>query len=131
MGAQVGAEKAATGEPRAHKPPLPILAISCLFLAVGCLDLYRGSAPLWHGAPVHFAADDLEVGVIGLAALAGGGFLLAGRNWARWLLAAWMALHVVLSLGDLTQLLGHAVIFGALVFLLFRPGAGAYFRGRE
>jgi hypothetical protein len=103
-----------------------ILAVGVLFLALGVLDVYRGIAPLF-GTASRLATDDMQVLAIGIAALVGGTFVLRGQNWARWLLAIWMLLHVVISMGHPGQLIAHAVIFGYLTFLLFRPRASAYF----
>jgi hypothetical protein len=110
-----------------HKPPLSVLLIGVLFVTLGCLDLYRGLAPLWHGA-TRLAGDDWLVLIIGVAALVGGVLLILGHNWARWLLVAWMALHVVISVWHPLQLVMHAVIFGLLTFVLFRGRAAEYFR---
>ena len=129
MGASMNDGEATSLEPTTRRPPATILVIGAAFLAIGCLDLYRGIAPLAHGAPpAQVATYSITVGLIGVAALVGAGFLLAGRNWARWLLAAWMALHVAISWGEPAKLAGHAVIFGLIAFLLFRPGIAAYFR---
>ena len=105
-----------------------ILVVGVLFLALGVLDLWRGIAPLLGaGAQARLAGDDVLVLAIGVAALIGGTFVLRGRNWARWLLAAWMALHVAISIGKPTALVAHLVIFGFIAFLLFRPPASAHF----
>ena len=104
-----------------------ILAVGVLFLALGVLDVYRGVAPIL-GTASHLATDDMQVLAIGIAALVGGAFVLRGQNWARWLLAGWMLLHVAISVGHPGQLIGHAVIFGYLTFLLFRRRASGYFR---
>ncbi len=115
--------------PTTRTRPKTVLVISAIFLALGCLDLYRAIAPLAGGGPwARAAADSAIVGAVGIAALVGAAFLLSGRNWARWLLAAWMALHVLISIGDPAKLLAHVVIFGMIAFLLFRPGMRAYFR---
>jgi hypothetical protein len=103
-----------------------IVAVGVVFLALGVLDVWRGLAPMLAGAP-RPATDDLEVLAIGVAALLGGGFVLRGHNWARWLLAVWMLRHVAISVGHPGQLIAHLVIFGFLAFLLFRPPASAYF----
>ena len=56
--------------------------------------------------------------------------MLRGCNWARWLLAAWMAYHVVLSaFHSVTELALHTLLFGAIGYFLFRPQSSAYFRG--
>ena len=101
-----------------------------LFLLLGALDVYRGLAPLLASAPRwHMATDDVEVLAIGIAAIVGGTYVLRGANWARWLLAAWMALHVAISIGQPTALLAHVAIFGFVAYLLFRPGASTHFAG--
>ena len=115
-------------EPAIARRRMPsVLAVGVVFLAVGVLDVWRGLAPILGGAS-HLATDDLLVLAIGIAALVGGGFVLRGKNWARWLLAVWMLLHVAISVGEPEQLVAHLVIFGLLAFLLFRPRARAYFR---
>jgi hypothetical protein len=111
-----------------RKPIPSILAVGVLFLALGVLDLWRGVAPLFaSGRPPHLAGDDVTVLAIGVAALIGGTYALRGRRWARWLLAAWMALHVASSVGEPTALVAHLVIFGFVAFLLFRPLASEHF----
>ena len=127
MGAAAEPQEATRPE---RRRPVTVLVVGAIFLVLGCLDLYRGLAPLFsRPGPARLASDDVLVGAIGLAALVGGAFLIAGRNWARWLLVAWMALHVGLSLGDPAKLLAHVAIFGFIVFLLFRRPTAAYFRG--
>lgn len=113
--------------------PIPsILAVGVLFLALGVLDVWRGVAPLLGAnAASRLAADDVLVLAIGLAALVGGAYVIRCRNWARWLLAAWMALHVAISAGQPAKLVAHLVIFGFVAFLLFRPPASVCFRATQ
>lgn len=64
--------------------------------------------------------------------LIGGVGLLQGRNWARWLLVAWMVFHVGLSLfHSMAELLTHVAIFTPLGYLLFRREAQLYFDPAE
>ncbi len=118
-----------SGQERTARPRIrSVLVVGVLFLVLGALDLYRGLAPLVASAPRwHMATDDVEVLAIGLAAIVGGIFVLRGANWARWLLAAWMALHVAISIGQPTALVAHTVIFGFVAWLLFRPRASEFF----
>jgi hypothetical protein len=109
-----------------RRPTTSILVVGVLFLALGLLDVWRGVAPLFDGHS-RLAGDDVMVLAIGVAALIGGTFVLRGRNWARWLLAVWMAFHVAISVGKPTALVAHLVIFGFIAFLLFRPPASAHF----
>lgn len=105
-----------------------ILVVGMLFLGLGVLDVWRGVAPLFGpSGAARLATDDMLVLAIGIAALIGGTFVLRGHNWARWLLAAWMAFHVVISIGKPTALVAHLVIFGFIAFLLFRPPASVHF----
>ena len=103
-----------------------VAAVGVIFLALGVLDVWRGVAPLFGGAR-HLAGDDLLVLAIGVAALVGGTFVLRGRNWAQLLLAAWMLLHVAISVGHPGELAAHVAIFGFIAFLLFRPAASSHF----
>ena len=58
----------------------------------------------------------------------GGALILRGVSWARWLLVAWMAWHVVLSLGHTPgELAVHALFLVLLLLVLFRRQASAYF----
>jgi hypothetical protein len=111
-----------------RKPVTSIVVVGVLFLALGVLDVWRGVAPLFTDGHARLAGDDVLVLAIGVAALIGGTFVLRGQNWARWLLAAWMALHVAISIGKPTTLVAHLAIFGFIAFLLFRPPASAHFR---
>ena len=112
------------------KRPAAVLVIAVVFIAFGLLDIWLGIAPL-ASKPPHLASDDLLVSSIGIIALVGAIYVLKGYNWARWLLTAWMALHVVLSIHQPSALLGHLVIFGLILAGLFYPGASLYFRQRD
>lgn len=113
-------------------PVRSVVAVGVLFIALGVLDLYRGLAPLLDSAgPGRLATDDMQVLAIGIAALVGATGVLRGYDWARWLLAAWMALHVVISVGQPAPLIAHLVIFGGLAYLLFRPAAAMHFDARR
>jgi hypothetical protein len=110
----------------ARKRMASVVAVGVVFLGLGVLDVWRGVAPLF-GAAKRLASDDLLVLAIGVAALVGGTFVIRGRNWARWLLAAWMLLHVVISIAHPAQLVAHLAIFGFIAVMLLRPAASAHF----
>jgi hypothetical protein len=122
-----------TSEERpARRRPTSMIVVAVIFLALGVLDIARGLAPLFASAPHwRMATDDFEVLAIGIAAIVGGVYLLKGRNWARWLLALWMAFHVAISVGQPRQFVAHLLIFGTIAFVLFRPGTSAYFTRTE
>ena len=91
--------------------------------------MWRGGAPLvGPGRLPRLAGDDVLVLAIGVAALIGGGAVLHGRNWARWLLVGWLALHVAVSAGHPAQLGAHVVLVGAVAFVLFWARAAPSFR---
>ena len=105
-----------------------VVAVGVLFLVLGALDAYQGAAPLLRSVgSSRMAGDDLLVLAIGIAALVGGTYVLRGHAWARWLLAAWMALHVAISAGRPAELGAHLAIFGVVAFLLFRQRAEVHF----
>jgi hypothetical protein len=117
-----------SGDRPARARPWSVIVVGVIFLALGVLDITRGLAPLFASAPHwHMATDDVEVLLIGVAAIVGGIYVIRGQNWARWLLAVWMAFHVAISIGQPKQLIAHIVIFGAITFVLFRPAAAQYF----
>jgi hypothetical protein len=101
--------------------PLSITIISWLFIVFGAIALISG---LW--------TTDLTshwyVHLSRFLQIVAGVFMLYGRNWARWLLVAWMAFHIVVgALHSVLFLLMHVAIFSVILFFLFRRQASAYF----
>ena len=122
---------AATSPRGPRIPVVSVLAVAVLFLVLGALDVYQGIVPIVSSiGRSRLAGDDVLVLVIGVAALVGGWQLLRGRSWARWLLVAWMALHVAVSAGRPAALGAHLAIFGGIAFLLFRSRAAPHFMER-
>ena len=114
-----------------RKPIPSLIVVAAIFLGLGVLDVLRGLAPLFQSSShPRLAGDDMQVLAIGVAALIGGVYVLRGHNWARWLLAAWMAMHVAISVGQPKALIAHVVIFGCITFLLFRSRATDFFKHR-
>jgi len=116
--------------------PLSLTLAAWLFILVGAGGILKDLVPLVGPDRVGAVRALAFEGPFGLAliwgirllAVVGGAFALRGRNWARLLLVAWMALHIGISLfhSPLEAAL-HVVIFAALTFLLFRPPASKYF----
>ena len=101
--------------------PLSITIISWLFIVFGAIALISG---LW--------TTDLTshwyIHLSRFLQIVAGVFMLYGRNWARWLLVAWMAFHIVVgALHSVLFLLMHVAIFSVILFFLFRRQASAYF----
>ena len=119
--------------------PRAITVIAWLFIAVGSAGLIKDLWPLVTPQASQQIAKLKADGFADLApawtsrllAVVGGAFLLYGMNWARWLLVAWMAFHIVISaLHSPMQLLLHCVIFAGGLCVLFHPQSSAYFRSR-
>ena len=84
------------------------------------------------GRPTFTAAlpeDFWYAAVTAAAATVGGAFLLRAASWARWLLGAWLAFHVALSLAhDAFKLAVHTALAVVVLWLICRAPAAAWFR---
>jgi hypothetical protein len=61
--------------------------------------------------------------------------MLRGFNWARWLFVLWFGYNLIGNIARsplrlMAPSLFVGLVFGAVVYLLFRPAATAFFRGR-
>lgn len=119
------------------KRPFAITIIAWIFIAVGTGGILKDLWPLLtsHAREqiAMFRTEGLREIVpawtVRLSGVIGGAFLLRGANWARWLLVAWMAFHLGLSvLHDLTEVLVHVAFFVPILFFLFRPQVAGFFR---
>jgi hypothetical protein len=105
------------------KRPLPVTILGCLFIVVGLV-----------GFVYHFSDRPLDrwvvlISIVRIMAVIGGVFLLMGRNWARWLLLAWLAFHVVVSaFHSLSEAMAHVVLLMVIGYVLLRPPASQYFQ---
>ena len=102
--------------------PLSITIIGWLFVVFGSISLLSGVLPFsemlshWY---VHLSR---------FLAIVAGAFMLRGQNWARWLLVAWMAFHIVVgAMHGVAMLLTHVAIFSVIFFFIFRRPASIYF----
>jgi len=110
-----------------NKRPLPIITISCLFIASGVFGIAYHFGEINVQRPFEF--DVIISLFIRLLAIAGGVFTLRGANWGRWLLLVWISYHVLISIvHPLSQLIVHCVLFVAVAYFLFCPQASAFFR---
>jgi hypothetical protein len=119
-----------------RRPP-SITVLGWLFIVVGAAGLLKDLWPLLTPDAAQQLAKLRADGLADLGpawtsrllAVVGGAGLLNGRNWARWLLVAWMVFHIGLSvLHSLTELLMHGAIFTPLLYFLFRRTSEPYFR---
>ena len=72
--------------------------------------------------------EGVEIGLVEVVAVASGLFLWRRQSWARWLVLAWMAFHVALSVPDWGKVAIHGLFLAVLAWFLFRPDASRYFR---
>lgn len=110
----------------ARKRPHGVTFVGWLYIVSGTVGLiYHSGEFLKPGAIL----ETLLVSLVRLLAIVAGIYLLRGRNWARWLVLAWMGYHVVLSaFHTWSEFLMHALIFLALAIYLTRPIPHAFFR---
>lgn len=110
------------------KRPLSITLIGYLFIVAGTAGM------LYHTSELNDVVDEpheIWVLLVRMLAIVGGVFALRGANWARWLLAAWIGYHVVLSFYHSTaRLVMHAALMVLVLMALFYPKANLYFKSR-
>lgn len=105
------------------KRPWPVTVFGILFILAG------GVGFAYHLTQRPFERDVILISVIRLLAVLGGVFLFLGHNWARWLLLAWLAFHVVVSaFHSIQETAAHIVLLVLFAFFLFRSPSSAYFR---
>ncbi len=117
-----------------NQRPRSITIIGWLFIVFGIIALLSGLLPI--GTTTAQRVAELKthwyVHLSRILMIFGGLFMLYGLNWARWLVVVWIAFHIIIgALHSPFQLLMHALIFGVILYFLFRPKASAYFRGRN
>jgi hypothetical protein len=119
--------------------PRHITVIGWLFIAVGAAAMLKDVLPLLTSNAAEQLAKLRADGLADLGpawtsrllAVIGGAGLLHGFNWARWLLVAWMAFHIVLSvLHSPVQLLVHCAFFAPILYFLFRSQSTAFLSAR-
>ena len=97
-----------------NKRPHSVTVIGCLFLVACLIGVGYHAREFKMRGP--FRYDVLWVCLVRVLAIVGAVFVLRGHNWARWLLAVWMAFHVVLSgFHSVSELIVHAGLFASPV----------------
>lgn len=102
--------------------PRSITIISWIFIVFGTIALLSGVV---RGGDL---VSHWYVHLSRFLQIVAGVFMLYGRNWARWLLVAWITFHIIISaLHSVFFLLMHVAIFSVILFFVFRRSASAYF----
>ena len=110
-----------------NKRPISVTVIGCIFIAAGVIGFVYHVSEFKAQRP--FQYDLVLVSLVRLLAILGGVFVLRGKNWARWLLLAWIAFHVVLSaFHSLFELAVHGLLLAVIAYVLFRARASDYFQ---
>jgi len=106
------------------KPSPAVFAIAVLYIAVGLGGFVSHFPRNWQ-------PEDVLIELTEVLAITCGVFLLRGKNWARWLALAWMALHVVISFPVMSQTAIHLSFLIVIAWALFRPGMRRQFVTRS
>lgn len=88
-------------------------------IVVAVLYIVVGLGGFASHLPSHWQGEDILIEATEVVAVACGVFLLRGKNWARWLALAWMALHVGISFPAMTQVAIHLLFLIVIVWALF------------
>lgn len=108
------------------KRPLSVVVIAAVYIAAGAMGIAFHLSELKPGRPFQF--DIIWIFLVRAIAIVCGVYMLRGRNWARWLAIAWIALHVVLSaFHSWSEFLAHSVLCAVFAYFLFLPEANRYF----
>lgn len=109
------------------KRPLPVTILGCVYIAVGAIGFAYHFREIWARNALQY--DDVWIELVRLLAIICGMFMLLAQNWARWLAVAWIAFHVILSaFHTFGEFATHCLFCAVIVWLLFRPNVGRYFR---
>ncbi len=104
------------------KRPFPITFLGGMFIAIGLASLG------YHLLKNPLDRSTVPIAIVGVTATVAGVFLIRGRPWARWLVLAWLALHVVVgAFHSLSDTLAHLALLIAVGYFLLTPPASRYF----
>jgi uncharacterized membrane protein HdeD (DUF308 family) len=104
------------------KRPFPVTVLGWLFIVVGVVSA------IYHLSQSPLDRWTILVSAVGIIAIVGGVFLLRSTRGARWLLLAWLAVHVGISaLNSLSSALAHLVLLLVVGYFLLGPPTSQYF----
>ena len=108
------------------KRPFQVTTLGWLFTAVGILST------IYHLLKSPFDRWTVPILLVGMIAIVAGVFLLRGVRWARWLVLAWLAFHVVVSaLNSLSDAMAHVVLLLVVGYFLLGPPTSKYFQSMQ
>jgi hypothetical protein len=108
------------------KRPFPVTFLGWLFIVVGLGSL------IYHLSHSTLDRWIVPISAVGIIAIVGGLFLLRGAAWSRWLLLAWLAVHVGISVfRSLSSSLAHLVLLLVIGYFLLGPPSSNYFKSRQ
>jgi hypothetical protein len=112
-----------------NRRPIAVTILGCILIATGVASLAFHATDF---KPSHVLPSELVwISLVRIIAIVSGVFILRGSNRARWLALAWIAFHVAISfLDSLQKVAVHGLIFVLFTYVLLRPEASVYFRGR-
>jgi uncharacterized membrane protein HdeD (DUF308 family) len=108
------------------KRPFQLTTLGWLFIAVGVLST------IFHLVKSPLDRWTIPILLVGIMAIVAGVFLLRGARWARWLVLAWLAFHVVVSaLNSLSDAMAHVVLLLVVGYFLLGPPTSKYFQSTQ
>jgi uncharacterized membrane protein HdeD (DUF308 family) len=108
------------------KRPFQVTMLGWLFIAVGILST------IYHLLKSPLDRWTVPILLVGIIAIVAGVFLLRGARWARWVVLAWLAFHVVVSaLNSLSDAMPHVVLLLVVGYFLLGPPTSKYFHSTQ
>jgi hypothetical protein len=105
---------------------LSVTVVAALYVAVGALNLAYYLVPSIAG---HMQPGELLLAEATEAvAVVSGAFMLRGARWAQWLALAWIAFHVMISVGSVQKIAVHGLLLVIIAVCLLHRRARAYFQ---
>lgn len=109
--------------PESVKRPFEVSFLGWLMIAVG---VFATTYHLWTGTMDRWMSVIVLFEFVGIAS---GVFLLKGARWARWLMLAWVAAHVVAgALNSWKDGLPHLLLLVAIAYALLGPPTAKYYQ---
>ena len=119
-------KKASVTNLNSMKRPFQVTTLGWLLIAVGILST------IYHLSKSPLDRWTVPILLVGTITIVAGVFLLRGARWARWLVLAWLAFHVVVSaLNSLSDAMAHVVLLLVAGYFLLGPPTSKYFQSTQ